>query len=159
MTTGTIALAEQRMIKMLELLTACANEGRPAPSNPELAETLGLERPHSVCDMLQRLELRGDVSVQRFVNSRIVTITATGKSTAGKPGTVHWTRRKRALDTALRQRDGHEPAFGPAPTPVRTDRDPCPCCGVRRDIGCEHTRKARPLLFVPVSLHHEATNV
>lgn len=146
------AQAAERDVTLLKLLTRCAEAGQPAPSNVVLAERLGLARPNSACLAIQRLEARGLIKVERFGMSRIVTIVETGKSTAGERKLPHWTRR----DGTAPVQAQHQAKAADAPVqpqPVRVNRDPCPFCEVRADIGCRHSRAPRRITFVPVSLH------
>ena len=123
--------------RLLAMLTRYAEEGREAPTNHEMAEYLGIEHSTTASKALQRLEVRGDVTVQRFKDFRIVTITATGKSTA-------------AADD---QPQGDAAGLLPKLKPVSLDREPCRLCGVRGDIGCRHSRTAQRHVSVPVFRH------
>lgn len=135
-----------RADKLLELVTAAAAEGRAAPANAEMASFLGLASEAAAGRVLKRLEDRGDVTVQRFINTRIITITSTGQSTAAVPVNLSQPRRDRSA------REDYQPEHATAPAD-RIKRDPCPLCGVRGDIDCSHKRTARPILFVPASFH------
>lgn len=157
MSTNNRMEGRQRTAKLLALLTKCADAGRPAPTNAELAELLGLQHQNGASAALKRLEALGEVTVERFSNTRIVTIRSTGKSTAGIPG--GWKRTcSHRVNADRPARADNQPQGDTArvltkPEPLSVNRDPCPCCGIRGDIGCRHTRAAQPFLFVPVSLH------
>ncbi|GEM_PF-1536907 len=152
--------ADERCARLLELLTECAREGRVAPSNAEMADHLGIEFSTTASKILQRLEARGDVSIKRFKVERIITITATGDSTAAPLPRAQPVNADGAAG-ADDQPQGNAPGCFPKVQPLGIDREPCRLCGVRGDIGCRHTRRAqRPILFVPVSARsHEAINV
>ncbi len=62
----------------------------------------------------------GVIEVETFANARRVTIMRTGKRT----------RYERGSELPLEQ--------DVLPRPV--DRTPCPRCGTRKDIGCDHQR-------------------
>ena len=137
--------------RLLAMLTRYAEEGREAPTNHEMAEYLGIEHSTTASKALQRLEVRGDVTVQRFKDFRIVTITATGKSTAEAqpPAGAPHTDGAAADD----QPQGDAAGLLPKLKPVSLDREPCRLCGVRGDIGCRHSRATQRLVSVPVFRH------
>ena len=137
--------------RLLAMLTQYAEEGREAPTNHEMAEHLGIEHATTASKVLQRLEVRGDVAVQRFKDFRIITITATGKSTAAAlpPAPSPHTDGAAADD----QPQGDAAGILPKLKPLSVDREPCRLCGVRGDIGCRHSRAAQRLVSVPVFRH------
>lgn len=63
-------------------LTEAANAGEPCPSNATLADALGRSVAWSAGDIVKRLEKRELIHVERFRNSRRVTIVTSGNSTA-----------------------------------------------------------------------------
>ncbi|PZQ55280.1 MAG: hypothetical protein DI555_07995 [Novosphingobium pentaromativorans] len=155
--TARPALSD-RATKLLELLTRCAAEGRAAPSNADLTAFLQLDRANTVPRIMQRLEERGLIVVERYSCSRIVTIVATGQRTAGVPGTPHWMDANRAARAEKKPKSDpapvvRSPVIRSQPHAVSVDRDPCPRCGVRGDIGCRHSRAALRLASVPVFRH------
>lgn len=88
---GAEALDQVRRI-----LTREANFGRRASSNAELAKAVGLERATQAAWLVQKLLRAGAIKVEVVTggpdaNWRIVTITATGKSTQAPPS---WERAK-----------------------------------------------------------------
>lgn len=159
MSYGGYQEGRERDAKLLELLTRCAAEGRVAPSNAELTSLLKLERANTVPRIVKRLEERGLIVVERYSCSRIITIVATGQRTGGVPGTPHWLDANRARPAEKKPKGDRAPVVRPPvvrtqPQPVSVDRNPCPRCGVRGDVGCRHSRQAASqILFVPVSLH------
>lgn len=157
MSTNNRMEGRQRVAKLLALLTKCADAGRVAPTNSELAELLGLQHANNASAALKRLEALGEVTVERFSNTRIVSIRSTGKSTAGIPGGWRTCGHRVNADRPARpdkQPQGESARVIAKPEPVSIDREPCRLCGVRGDIGCRHSRQSAPqILFVPVSLH------
>lgn len=155
MTARGIRATDKRAAKLFALLTTCANEGRAVPSNAELANFLELEQTTSAIEALKRLERRGLVTVQRFNNSRVVTITSTGQSTAGPSVPGRWVRDNHAVRPDQQPQSHDAFAVVPQPQAQRVNREPCTFCGTRTDIGCACSRKraARPFLFVPNHLH------
>jgi hypothetical protein len=49
---------------------------------------------------------------------------------------------KRAADTRPRMNIVKPPQASQQPLPPRVDRDPCPYCGTRADVGCRHSGRA-----------------
>jgi hypothetical protein len=144
--------ADERCARLLELLTECAREGRVAPSNAEMADHLGIEFSTTASKTLQRLEARGDVSIKRFKVERIITITATGDSTAAPLPRAQPLHADEAAPADDQPQSDAAPVARAHPQPLGIDREPCRLCGVRGDIGCRHTRRAaRHFLFVPVA--------
>lgn len=158
MSGRTKAAAAARDADILDRLTRCAREGRPCPTNAELAVVLGVEGTTGACNALKRLEQSGLIKVERFAVHRIVTIVATGERTAGKPGKPHWRDRDAATVTQKKAQTNAAkaiatPALAPKPEPVRVDREPCTWCGVRADVGCKHNRAIRAASSVHSHTH------
>ncbi len=144
--------ADEQGARLLAILAKCAREGRGAPTNSEMAALLRIKNAPTASKALQRLEARGEVTVVRFRDSRVVTITATGESTAAAlpPTSLNADAAAGADD----QPQGNAASVARAkPEPLRVDRDPCTFCGVRADIGCRHSRAALRLASVPVFRH------
>lgn len=79
---------------VMEMLIACADEGREAATNREMADALGLASVGNISGVVKLAEQMGFIKVQRFQTRRIVTIVASGKSTAApKWQTPHWRER------------------------------------------------------------------
>jgi DNA-binding MarR family transcriptional regulator len=75
---------------VLGILVEAAEHGARCPSNEDIAEKLGfaLSAPPQI---LNRLERRGEIAVERYQRSRRVTVISTGKATAPvKNKTPHW---------------------------------------------------------------------
>lgn len=81
--------ALDRAAKVFAIVKQAAERGEACPTNKVLAERFGC-RPNTISRCFNFLEAAGMVSVERFSDSRIVTIRATGKKTAGSPGAPHW---------------------------------------------------------------------
>jgi len=133
---------------VLARLEKAAANNLPCPSNNELAELLDAASVSTPVNVLARLQQKGTIQIERFATSRIVTICATGKSTYGdRSKAAHW-RVTGAKNPGAYTGRGRTPSRVPAVIRKagRTDestltfvsRDPCPRCGVRRDIGCRH---------------------
>lgn len=77
--------------RVLPLLEAAANAGDPCPTNRLIADILGWRSTAQSVAAIIALERAGAIAIQRFRASRIVTIIATGKSTATPTDiTPHW---------------------------------------------------------------------
>lgn len=64
-------------------LTEAADAGAPCPSNAQLQDRLNFGSRKAVQDVIGRAERAGLIQVERFAESRAVTIVATGRRTAG----------------------------------------------------------------------------
>lgn len=135
---------KQRIV--FDLIERAANAGLPAPSNLELANAIGSVGVASGAYLVSVLERERLIHVERFGASRRITIIGTSKSTLAPDGAVaHWRTRVAADGTYQRTTPRHvERKDLPAAPPraivalVPVQRDPCPNCGVRGDIGCKH---------------------
>jgi len=77
------AASEVTKRKLLAWLTKIAAAGQACPTNAVICERLGIKSPSGPAYILDGLERAGLVRVARSQNARIVTIVATGQSTAG----------------------------------------------------------------------------
>jgi hypothetical protein len=77
--------------RLLAVLEQTADMGAYCPTNREIAERLGTDQL-SVGGLIEALESRRFIRVERTTNSRVVTILATGKATADP----QWKTRRRA---------------------------------------------------------------
>lgn len=92
MTRATLlgALNEQERLT-LELITEAAHAGRPAPTADDIQEHTGCNSISSTVSLVQRLERRGLIAVERYQRARRMTVLATGKRTAEVINrTPHW---------------------------------------------------------------------
>ena len=81
---------------VLACIAAAAEAGRTAPTGDELQECCGCESISTTVHLVQRLERKGLIRVQRYQRTRRITILATGKATAPVTNkTPHWRTRKR----------------------------------------------------------------
>jgi len=87
--------------------------GKRLPPGSEIAIALGLTGQAQASEEIRRLELAGRLEIERRPGSRMLVAIDSGRG-SGYPG-----------DT-LR----------------RVERDPCPRCGTRGDLGCSHRRAA-----------------
>lgn len=79
--------------RLLEILTTAADKGEICPSNDQICALMGMQSIGSPPTVMNKLVQRGLIRVERFGNSRIVTIVASGKSTAGERGVPHFSTR------------------------------------------------------------------
>jgi DNA-binding MarR family transcriptional regulator len=82
---------------ILAMISEAAEIGAPCPTNEDLGDRLGfgLSAPPQI---LNRLERRGLIIVERYQRSRRVTIIATGKATAPVKNTApHWRKRPASM--------------------------------------------------------------
>lgn len=75
---------------VLAMLEEAANAGLPCPTNVEITEALDFSSMSTAPDIIARLERDGQITVERGIRSRVVTIVATGNRTAGQITTPHW---------------------------------------------------------------------
>lgn len=87
--------AVERASRIFAIIRDAADRGECCPSNAILAQRFGVGSS-VIVNALHFLESVGMIVVSRSNASRIVTIRATGKQTAGKVYAPHWTERKAA---------------------------------------------------------------
>lgn len=142
MTTDPLTGHEKALLSILEL---AAENGARCPSNTDISRVLGLDNFAHVSELLNRMKRKGVIAVRTTSNRRIVTILASGKSTATPPPAKE--RRKSASGcVSMRKRvvpavhSGFE-AVKMAGAPAPEKRDPCFKCGVpynrHADAGCK----------------------
>lgn len=85
-------------------LVRAANAGKPCPTADELSEIIGSHSVSTTVGVIQRLEKKGKVKVDRYQRGRRVTIVATGKTT------------RACMNTAPHWRDRPHDVPSPAPT-------------------------------------------
>ena len=77
--------------KTLSLIAEAAQTGRRAPTADDIQEHTGCNSISTTVNIVQSLEKRGLISVERFQRSRRITILETGKRTAEVINeTPHW---------------------------------------------------------------------
>lgn len=119
------------------MLERAAEAGAVCPSNLAMAAAIGAGSVSSGPRALSRLEKRGLIRVMRGACNRVVVITATGKRTAGEVTTPHWSERGVIKSKPKVHTASEQPEAEPEQLSV-VHRDPCPWCGVRADVGCQH---------------------
>jgi hypothetical protein len=82
MRSGSIAVPERVKIAFA-MIEKAANDRTECPSNAELATMIGAGSTSAGADVVATLEALGMISVRRGRAARVITITATGKSTSG----------------------------------------------------------------------------
>jgi hypothetical protein len=80
----------ERVSKVMRILVAAADAGEPCPSNLTIASAVGSSSMATGASCIALLESMNLISVERGNCSRVVTIVATGKRTAGKVAKGHW---------------------------------------------------------------------
>lgn len=137
--------------KVLAMLVQAANAGSAAPTNKELCARFRLHSLSTPATVIGKLEQLGHIRVERFSGGREITIVASGLRTAyaGKRTRHprHGQHAPRRAQECVRARVAPDPAdFAPRAPMLRVDRDPCPRCAVRGDIGCAHRPAREPYL-------------
>ncbi|GAM01903.1 hypothetical protein [Sphingomonas parapaucimobilis] len=131
---------EERLEKLFALLNDAAENGLPCPLTRDLAPAIGSRSGSSIDAYLRMLANSGKIALRGFSGGRVVTIVATGKSTAEVPG-VELTSERRPSNVTI---------LSIMPTQPRVFRDPCPGCGVRMDADpamcCDRGRALRKLV-------------
>ena len=82
--------------EVLACVTEAAEAGRTAPTGDELQERCGCDSISTTVNLVQRLERKGLIRVERYQRTRRITVLATGKATAPVANkTPHWRTKKR----------------------------------------------------------------
>ena len=77
--------------RLYVVLCAAADAGLPCPITDDLVDEIGCESNSTPAECLARLEAARMVVVKRYQKHRVVTITATGRSTAEPANPkMHW---------------------------------------------------------------------
>lgn len=160
---GGYRMAEKILTKqqrrLLGWLASHAERDLPCPSNGQIAEFIGSTSTTAASVTLSRLSEAGYIEIARGQAARIVTIIASGKSTAGTISMPHRPRGAGSVPGARTTTPRASTAIAPRPMShsaattlalPRVDRDPCPRCGTRRDLGCGC--RLPGIRFVPAAL-------
>jgi len=120
-----------------DLLVKAALAGEPCPSNATLCEALDASSVSTPAHAISRMAKAGRLRVKHCSNGREVYLVDLDVTIVSK------TR-------VLTRKRNDRPAAGapemPMPSQSLVSRDPCFRCGVRGDIGCEHTPEwAKPV--------------
>jgi hypothetical protein len=129
------------MDDLLAFLSDAASKGEPCPNNTVIHDLFNLPSVSQVNPLFLDLEADGAIVVERTGNRRRVTIVATGASTAW---TEYYRGRPRLFVGTAGPGETARPIEGfrgDLPPERYLDRDPCPRCGVRGDLGCAHSRR------------------
>lgn len=137
----------------LALIAAAAEHSLPCPSNDAIAGACGFSSSSRASLLIANLERAGLIRVERFQNSRVVTIAATGETTAGVFHRPHVKRGEGAEEepqaastlrrSPVRRRGrtvhntGHGAHEWEDAAARIVHRDPCALCGVRGDLHGE----------------------
>ncbi|RYG88020.1 MAG: hypothetical protein EON59_05650 [Alphaproteobacteria bacterium] len=139
---GDLSVIDAQIMRALE---RAADNGLACPTNSEICAIIGAASTTAGVNALARLQRAGHIRVERFQIARRVTIAATGKATFVAPGydVPHWRDRDAQYckpKPVSKRLCGirSEPRQIEAEIPRPVFRDPCPRCGIRGDIGCEH---------------------
>lgn len=120
---------------ILALIDEAASRGEKCPSNYTMADAIGYAA-NSISTLIQHLEGKGYITVERGNAKRVVTILATGARTAGF--TEPKFKRPKMWFTRRVQTEPENPPVRIAP------RDPCFFCAVPADrhdqAGCKQWR-------------------
>ncbi len=120
-------------------LVRAARAGDPCPSNSELCRLVGASSVATPAHSIARMAKAGRLKVAHASNGREIHIVELDITIVSK------TRTK--LSIREKQSEQAQRAASRAPAPeMAVYRDPCFRCGVRADVGCEHTPEwARPV--------------
>ena len=124
--------------RTLRILGEIADQNEPCPTLMGLSHMIDIS-PAGVNDALNRLSCEGHISMDVYHSFRVVTITATGKSTREDPSKM----RARAHGKSTGRNRIAQSPDNPFERPIRTipvSRDPCPRCGIPQFKGCAHVR-------------------
>ena len=109
-------------------LKDCAERGAPAPTTNEIAEAVGMDN-YLINYWMKKIVAAGLIEISKGRSTRIITIRATGKSTA--EGDTRPRPPKKEVTMLRPPDDARRIAF---------DGFPCPRCGAARQ--CEHREAA-----------------
>lgn len=139
-----------RYRSVLAALTAAAAAGAPCPGNAQLVTWQGHDSDAS--NVLKQLARLGLIRIQRRARQRRVQIVASGRWTGWTVARGERAPRRRTNAA----RDGEAGRLTAAEIAARrVERDACPRCAVRREVGCAHRPALRGLTSVgPLGLNH-----
>jgi len=119
-----------------DLLVKAALAGEPCPSNAALCEALDASSVSTPAHAISRMAKAGRLRVKHCSNGREVYLVDLDVTIVSKTRVLTRKRNDRPAAVAPDM---------PMPSDSLVSRDPCFRCGVRGDIGCEHTPEwARP---------------
>ena len=113
-------------------LVRAARAGDPCPSNTELCRLVGASSVATPAHSIARMAKAGRLKVKHASNGREIHIVELDITIVSKMRTK--------LNIREKQAEQAQRAASRAPAPeVAVYREPCFRCGVRADVGCEHT--------------------
>jgi hypothetical protein len=115
-----------------DALVRAARAGQACPSNSDLCRLIGATSVSTPAHSIARMEKAGKLRVTHEGNGREIHIVELNVTIISKTWSNTTTRER---ETAQFERTMAR--IAPPPPPVF--RDPCFRCGVRADVGCEHT--------------------
>jgi hypothetical protein len=135
--TNPSAMQGQATQKVVyDLLVKAALAGDVCPSNATLCEALGATSVSTPAHAIARMAKAGRLRVKHCSNGREIYLVDLDVTIISK---------KRVFTRKRNDRPAAVAADKPMPSESLVSRDPCFRCGVRGDIGCEHTPEwARP---------------
>jgi hypothetical protein len=135
--TNPSAMQGQATQKVVyDLLVKAALAGDVCPSNLTLCEALGATSVSTPAHAIARMAKAGRLRVKHCSNGREIYLIDLDITIVSK---------KRVFTRKRNDRPAAVAADRPIPSESLVSRDPCFRCGVRGDIGCEHTPEwARP---------------
>jgi hypothetical protein len=128
----TVAQSKLTAGIIYDALVRAARAGAPCPSNTELCRLVGATSVATPAHSIARMAKDGKLRVISSSNGREIHIVDLDLTIVSKMRSMNRTRER---DTAQAERT----AARAAPPPPPVFRDPCFRCGVRADVGCEHT--------------------
>jgi hypothetical protein len=130
------AQATQKVV--YDLLVKAALAGDVCPSNATLCEALGATSVSTPAHAIYRMAQAGRLRVKHCSNGREIYLVDLDITIISK---------KRVFTRKRNDRPAAVAAGAPMPSESLVSRAPCFRCGVRGDIGCEHTPEwARPTI-------------
>ncbi len=129
---GTLERSRLNAGIIYDALLQAARTGKACPSNSDLCRLIGATSVSTPAHAIARMEKAGKLRVTHDGNGREIHIVELGLTIVSKTWANTSTRER---ETAQFQRTVAR--LTPPPAPVY--RDPCFRCGVRADVGCEHT--------------------
>jgi len=136
--TNPSAMQGQATQKVVyDLLVKAALAGDVCPSNATLCEALGATSVSTPAHAIARMAKAGRLRVKHCSNCREIYLVDFDITIVSK---------KRVFTRKRNDRPAAVAAGMPMPSASLVSRDPCFRCGVRGDIGCEHTPEwAKPV--------------
>lgn len=126
---------------VLKILTKCAAEGKPCPTNQAIGDRVGINWPATISKSIRRLAATGLIHVETARNFRYVTILLTGQRTTDR--VLKYRRRGPSITRSMPEpfeADQPEPITLPPPRILPFERRTCRRCGsaITYERGCGH---------------------